>query len=276
MSEIFNFQRFWTYFKYDLKQMWRNHSKAAIVIGGSIAFRYVIWVLFSLVFTQTWTAPHIIARVAVFFIAYVVLIFYQTRTYGYLTEKKAGSAWLMIPASRTEKFVSMLLMTLIVIPVLFVAVFFLLDAFLSLVDPTYGQTLVGALFGNWDEIVKGFNSLNAESPLTFSLSAVIVMTVFSLFSNLLYFLLCGICFKKNKIVAAIAISFGLSFALSILNGIFIPLILKSPDGLVRITTDEVEGARFIAGLLNFTEILCILIVIGLAWGIWRRIKTIQH
>ena len=276
MSEIFNFQRFWTYFKYDLKQMWRNHSKAAIVIGGSIAFLYVIWVLFSLVFTQTWTAPHIIARVAVFFIAYVVLIFYQTRTYGYLTEKKAGSAWLMIPASRTEKFVSMLLMTLIVIPVLFVAVFFLLDAFLSLVDPTYGQTLVGALFGNWDEIVKGFNSLNAESPLTFSLPAVIVMTVFSLFSNLLYFLLCGICFKKNKIVAAIAISFGLSFALSILNGIFIPLILKSPDGLVRITTDEVEGARFIAGLLNFTEILCILIVIGLAWGIWRRIKTIQH
>ena len=35
MNETFNFSRFWTYFKYDLKQMWRNHSKAAILIAGA-------------------------------------------------------------------------------------------------------------------------------------------------------------------------------------------------------------------------------------------------
>ena len=34
-SEVFNGQRFWTYFKYDLTQMWRNHVKAAILIGFS-------------------------------------------------------------------------------------------------------------------------------------------------------------------------------------------------------------------------------------------------
>ena len=37
MNEIFDFKRFWTYFKYDLKQAWRNHSKAAIMIGGASA-----------------------------------------------------------------------------------------------------------------------------------------------------------------------------------------------------------------------------------------------
>ena len=43
MNEIFDFKRFWTYFKYDLKQAWRNHSKAAIMIGGASAIFYVIW-----------------------------------------------------------------------------------------------------------------------------------------------------------------------------------------------------------------------------------------
>ena len=273
MSEIFNFKRFWTYFKYDLKQMWRNHSKAAIVIGGSIAFLYIIWVLFSLVFTQTWTAPHIIARVAMFGLAFTVLEFYQTRTYGYLTEKKAGSAWLMIPASRTEKFVSMMLMTLIVIPVLFFAVFFLLDGFLSLVDPTYGQTLIGTVTGNWSNILNAFNEMNAQSMIHCSLAALIFMSVVSLFVNFLYMLLCGICFKKNKIVAAIAIMFGLSLVLSLITGIAVPALVKSN---ISITTDEIEGARIVAGILNGSEILCTLIAIGLGWGIWRRIKTIQH
>jgi hypothetical protein len=57
MNETFNFSRFWTYFKYDLKQMWRNHSKAAILIGGASAIFYVIWLLCSLVFAQHWTTP---------------------------------------------------------------------------------------------------------------------------------------------------------------------------------------------------------------------------
>ena len=276
MSEIFNFQRFWTYFKYDLKQMWRNHSKAAIVIGGSIALLYIIWVLFSLVFTQTWTAPHIIARVVTFALAFTVLEFYQTRTYGYLTEKKAGSSWLMIPASRTEKFVSMMLMTLIVIPVLFFVVFFLLDGFLSLVDPTYGQTLVSYLTGNWGDIVNAFSSLNTESPLHFSMAAVIFMSIISVFVNFLYMLLCGICFKKNKIVAAIAIMFGLSLVLSLITGLAVSVLANSSTIHIHLDTDEVEGARIVAGFMNGSEILCVLMAIGLGWGIWRRIKTIQH
>ena len=105
MNETFNFNRFWTYFKYDLKQMWRNHSKAAIMIGGASAIFYVVWVLFSLVFFQHWTSPVIYARFGVLVLAFAVLEFYQAYTYGYLTDKKKGSAWLMIPASKAEKFV---------------------------------------------------------------------------------------------------------------------------------------------------------------------------
>ena len=273
MNEKFNFNRFWTYFKYDLKQMWRNHSKAAIVIGGSIAFLYVIWVLFSLVFTQKWQAPSIEVRFALLTIAFTVLEFYQTRTYGYLTEKKAGSSWLMIPASRTEKFVSMLLMTLVVIPIFFFAVYFLIDGVLSLVDPTYGKALITGFTGTYKEMIDGLASLNGESPIMFSPGAVFFMGIFGFFCNFLYFLLCGICFKKNKIVGAIAILFGLSIVLSVLTGLIVPHLAES---FTDVNLSDDQAARYLAGFLNVVEVIICLLTVGLGWGIWRRIKTIQH
>ena len=273
MSDTFNFKRFWTYFKYDLKQMWRNHSKAAIMIGGSIAIVYFIWVLLSLVFNQQWTAPSLGARIATFFAAYTILTLYQTRTYGYLTDKRAGSSWLMLPASRTEKYVSMLLMTLVVIPILFIAVFFLLDGILSLLDPGYGQTLIGAFTSNWSDIV---NSYANDSLLKNPIAPIVVLILTSIFTNFLYFLLCGICFKKNKIVAGIAISFGLSIVISTILGLVVRMLGGSSFNIDIDINNDLEGARIIAGILNGIEALGILIVIGLAWGIWRRLKTIQH
>ena len=272
MNEIFNFNRFWTYFKYDLKQMWRNHSKAAILIGGASAIIYVIWVLISLVFAQRWGAPPMVARAIVFGLAYTILIIYTARTYGHLTEKKAGSAWLMIPASKAEKFVSMLLMTLIVIPVLFLVVYFAIDGFLSLVDPTYGQALITGISGLYTTAVNMITNLGAEFPITFSPSSLIFPSIISLFSNFLYFLLCGICFKKNKIVGAFAILFGLSMVSSLLMGLLVPQYVQYYSGDVP---DE-QMLRWVVNWVNGSIIFSCLLTAGLAWGVWRRIKTIQH
>ena len=272
MNEIFNFKRFWTYFKYDLKQMWRNHSKAAILIGGASAIIYVIWVLMSLVFAQRWTAPPMAARAIVFGIAYLILIIYTTRTYGHLTDKKAGSSWLMIPASKAEKYVSMLLVTLIVIPVLFFVVYFLIDGFLSLVDPTYGQALITGISGLYTSVWNTVTNLGAESPITFTSSSLVFPTILSLFSNILYFLLCGICFKKNKIVGAFAILFGLSLISSLLMGLFVPQYVMNIQG----NPNEEEVVRWAVNWMNGSIAFTCLLTIGLAWGVWRRIKTIQH
>ena len=274
MNEIFNFQRFWTYFKYDLKQMWRNHSKAAILIGGAAAIFYVIWVLFSLVFTQTWHTPPIEARIMVLGLGFAILEFYQVRTYGHLTEKKAGSAWLMIPASKTEKFVSMVLMTIIVLPLLFFVVYFLIDGFLALVDPTYGKALATGFFSTYTDIVETISAFggSSELPITFTPSSVIFPMIVSTFCGFLYYLLCGICFKKNKLVTAIAIVFGLSLVLSLLMGIFLPGIVKNMD----FNLDEMQIATWATRFANGMTFLTCLVTIGLGWGVWRRIKTLQH
>ena len=248
MNEIFDFKRFWTYFKYDLKQMWRNHSKAAIMIGGASAIFYVIWVLASLVFTQHWSSPVIYARAAVAVLAFTILELYMVRAYGYLTDKKAGSNWLMVPASKAEKFVSMLLMVCIVIPLLFFVVYFVLDGFLSLVDPTYGQALFTGFTGVYSKLIEGITELGAESPITFTPSSLIFPSIISVFCNFLYFLLCGICFKKNKLVGAIDFN----------------------------NMDDMQLAHWVTGCMNAGVIISCLLTVGLGWGVWRRIKTIQH
>ena len=273
MNEIFDFKRFWTYFKYDLKQMWRNHSKAAIMIGGASAIFYVIWVLVSLVFTQHWTSPVIYARVAVFIVAFAILELYMVRAYGYLTEKKAGSAWLMIPASKTEKFVSMILMVCIVIPLLFFVTYMLIDGFLALVDPTYGQALIGGGIGAYTKMIQGISALSSESPITFTPASLIFTLLISLFCNFLYFHLCGICFRKNKLVGAIAILFAVSLVMSLLSGIFVPQFVQNfnMDGV-----DDLQVAQWMTSLMNASVLFTCFLTVGLGWGVWRRITTIQH
>ena len=273
MNEIFDFKRFWTYFKYDLKQMWRNHSKAAIMIGGASAIFYVIWVLCCLVFTQHWTSPIIYARVGVFFLAFTILELYMVRAYGYLTEKKAGSAWLMIPASKAEKFVSMVLMVCIVIPLLFFVSYLAIDGILALVDPTYGQALIAGGVGAYSKMLQGISAISTELPITLTPGSIIFSLIISLFCNFLYFHLCGICFKKNKLVGAIAILFGLSLVLSLLSGILVPHFVTNLDSF---TMDDMQSARWAVGLMNGSLIFTCLLTIGLGWGVWRRIKTIQH
>ncbi|MBR3387799.1 MAG: hypothetical protein IKG84_06165 [Bacteroidales bacterium] len=272
MNETFNFSRFWTYFKYDLKQMWRNHSKAAILIGGASAIFYVIWLLCSLVFTQEWHTPPIEARMVVLILAFGILELYQVRTYGHLTEKRAGSSWLMIPASKAEKYVSMLLITLLVIPLLFFAVYFLIDGFLSLVDPTYGKALLTGAMGAYQSLLEGISMVGEASPISFTASGMLGYTLVGFFCNFLYFLLCGVCFKKNKLVSAIAILFGVSLLFSLLTGILLPSYLKNID----VNLDETQLAEWAVRMMNVSVAVVSVITVGLAWGVWRRIKTIQH
>ena len=68
-SEVFNGSRFWTYFKYDLMQMWRNHVKAAILIGFSGLILYVLGISFNALVDKVWQAPSFSARAVVFMIA---------------------------------------------------------------------------------------------------------------------------------------------------------------------------------------------------------------
>lgn len=267
-NQFFSPQRFWSYFKYDLIQLWRNHMKAAVGIGLAGLIAYIVTVTFNLIFDSTWSGPGVTARFSIFFIAFTVLELYQTRTYGYLTDKKQGSAWLMMPASTFEKWLSMILITIIILPAIFLVVSLLVDGFLSLVDPTVGSSMLASLDHGLQELGGGLVEINNEYSTTWSMGAFIPLLYVSMCLNFLFFLLCGLIFKKNKIVWAFVIIFVISTVLSILSISF--------DLNVDVADDFATAEQQIRHFLCSSTAILALVAAGLAGGIFYRLKTLKH
>ena len=273
-NEVFSFKRFWTYFKYDLVQLYRRHAKAALLFAGSGLILYVAWIAGSLVFDHCWSAPNIGARVVVAMLSAAALEFYYAYLYGFVTDRRKGSSYLMIPASKTEKFVSILLNALIVVPVAFIAVQLGVDALLCLLDPTMEGTMAG---GGYDVVAGLMERLADEEDLLLlrsSMSTAFVLSLLSFAFNYLYFLLCGMCFRKSKIVGAVAIVIGVTFVLSLCSGLFIgPLT----EWAMNFDFDDVyEAQAFARGLLRGMTIVEGFMVLGIGWGIFHRLKTLKH
>jgi len=273
MNNTFSFRRFGTYFLYDLREVWKNNSKAFYLFGGAGVILYVVWVLFSLVFTQTWTAPIIWARAGVFAAAVFGLSLYYARMYGFLTERKAGSKYLMIPASSGEKFASMMVISIIVVPIVFTAIYLALDGLLTLVDKTAGTALIAGI----GEIKDGFNALMEMEGdgFTMSFGWFIVSMIISSVQNLLFFLLGGLIFKKWKIAGSI----GVSLLIGIVLGNVIGLIVNGEDFLEwaqSIENKDLAVEELSRRILLWANIVGGIISVGLATGIFFRIKTLKH
>ena len=268
-SEVFNGSRFWTYFKYDLAQMWRNHVKAAILIGFSGLILYILGIAFNAIFNSVWQAPGFGARITIFLLACVALELYQTRTYGYLTNRRKGSSWLMIPASAFEKWLSMVLLTLVVIPVAFLGTYTIIDGILALADPTYGQVLVKAAGEFIEKTNSALVAANEEYSTTWNLGFMAMPAFAGYICNFLYFLLCGISFKRNKILWAFIILF---IASTVLSLVLTSLGLQSNYEV----EDLAEAEVIIRKVINWSTASSFALAACLAGGIFYRIKTLKH
>ena len=270
-SEFFNGQRFWSYFKYDFTQMWRNHVKAAIGIGLSGLILYVVAVGFNLLFGDGWDGPNLSARFTVFMVAFTALELYQTRTYGYLTDKRKGSAWLMNPASTFEKWLSMIIMTIIIIPLLFFGVYFVSDLLIASLDPTVGHSMLHSIGDGFRDLSSELSHVNVDYATNWNIWAFVPCLIAGFCANYLFFLLCGIIFKKNKILGAFVVIFVLSALLSV------GLSLLDINTTVHVDVDSFSEAEvYIRQVLNSVTWVSVLLAAGLAGGIYWRLKTLKH
>lgn len=274
-NEVFSFPRFGKYFKYDLTQMWRNNGKAVVMLGGISLIVYLIWVIFSLVFTGTWQAPGIAVRTVVMFVGWIILVFYQTRTYGYLTEKRAGSSWLMVPASTLEKFISMFLITVILQPLAYFFAYLLVDGLICLLDPTAGTALVSSV----GTVTTEVNEALAEGVVQgfqVHLWMFAIPVILQAMYNLMYFLLCGICFKKWKLIGAFAVLIGFSMLSTLLFSLFAWGDWVDKLEMIKDMEDPVTIVGFMNVLLTVVMAVDLLFFLLMGTGIYYRIKTLKH
>ena len=275
MNNNFNFGRFGKYFVYDLKRQWKNLGMLMLIFALFPIIFYMIYMFFAAMFDGGLMkifigleidGPAGGTRFGVFAVMSTIFVMlFPSRAYGEITNKAKGSEWLMLPASRLEKFTSMMLISLIVIPLVYVVVYFLSDAFVCLLDKSCGDSLMSF------RINKEIGTSDFIIPANgFWLLAANIVEYVSIF------LLGGLIFKKWKVVGTALVLFALGMAFS---GLFSTFITNADldwwgkwftDWAIR-HADNLD--LWLNALLNFW-LLLILAICG-TWS-WFRIKRLQH
>ena len=120
MKNTFNPSRFGKYLAFDLKSRWsENRAFMTIWVLFPVIY-YFLWLFFSVLgngFSSGFSDfhvghPSIATRASAFAVVTILfMVFYPSKAYGFITEKAKGSAWIELPASRLEKYLSMMLIT---------------------------------------------------------------------------------------------------------------------------------------------------------------------
>ncbi len=267
MNNVFDFKRFGNYFLYDLRRAKNNYSISLLVIGLLPVALYIITQFFSLItgngVTELSDVPKI---VAIFAGIAIVMLSAGARIYGSITEKRAGSDYLMLPASTLEKWLSMVLVICIVLPVVLFVLLFASDAVMSLFFPnTYGDRLFQMDFAQGI-----FDGMTGEEGFYFNLPAALFL---GWCESMLIFTLGAVCFKKAKIAKTLLCIMVFSMVIS-------PLMLLSfgqtnidSDWLVEHFSDPDRAVS----MINWTlSILYTVVIGGLLAGLYFRLRTLKH
>lgn len=291
-TDIFNFRRFGKYFASDIKTCWANFGLSLLTISLIVpVILYVVLTAFNLILTSSWNGPDMGIRTFAFCLAmFCIVVTMPVKCYGRITEKQYGSFWLTLPASRLEKFISMFIMTCIIVPLAGIVIYLGMDAVICALDHTCGNNL----FTGGVELIR---KMHDAQEITFNLmdgqmtveDAAIAQQVVSqistpwiymdeIFGITLPFLLGAVFFKKGKTAKTILALFAISTATSIIMTPFLT------DWVVEITNANNAGTLmdsfFNNGLFKNLVLLDTIsdaaINIAMLTGIWFRIKTLKH
>lgn len=275
MNNNFNFGRFGKYFAYDLKRQWKNIGMLVLTFALSPVIFYMLYMFFAALFDgglmklfsgMSIDGPSIWVRfgMAAVMITIFVMLF-PSRAYGEITDKAKGSEWLMLPASRLEKYVSMMLVTLLVIPIMYIVVYLLSDGLVCLFDKSCGGALMSFRI---NDLLRTTDIIIPANGLWIIIANTVQYAII--------FLLGGLIFKKWKVVGTLLANFAIGMFFSTLISMLFanmdPVMVgeKFMNWTVR-HADSVD--LWLNGFINFWTLL---IVAVCAIWIWLRLKRIQH
>ena len=298
-NDIFNFRRFGKYFASDFRTCQANYGLSLIVITILIQVGlYVTTVALNGVFLQTWGGPGIGLRLSAFIVAiFCLTVTMPVKCYGRLTEKQYGSFWISLPASKLEKFISMVIMTCIIVPVIGVTVYIAFDWLICLVDKTCEGSLISwaislsddvnsmldkfaAALNNQQDTMVGETTLTAEAMMrVFNQATSPWLYIDEYLCMCLPFLLGAIFFKSAKTVKTFLAIAAVSSAISMITS---PLFVGYYMDLLNeaITEDEAMARMF--NSVFFQNIAWVDIISDAIMNsavlacIWLRIKTLKH
>lgn len=293
-NDIFNFHRFGKYFASDLRTCAANYGLSLLVLAvlTPLATEFIAGG-FNLLLGMSWQGASLGLRIGVFAIAmFCMVVTMPVKCYGKLTDKQYGSFWLMLPASKLEKVISMMLICCIIAPVLGLGMYLGIDVIICGIDQTCNQSMAAGAIGLLDELATWKMNMGGielevakEDMLLWENGSRFIeqmsnpwLYVDDIICISLPFLLGAICFKNGKTVKTFLAMAAFSMIISMIS---YPLMMAFANDLFNAAGDE-EAMRmmFESGLFNnliWIDIVSdTLLYGGLIAAIWFRIKTLKH
>ena len=272
MNKIFSLKRFGKYFLYDLGCAKNNFLLTLLILAFLPEMCFAFGSLLGLVFgfsSQSFLLSMRYSALVGGLIA-VALIF-SSKVYGRITVKRYGSDWLLIPASTFEKWLSMVLVTCVVLP----AVYFTLNLggdmlMCTLFPKTYGEMI--DLSSITDTV-----GVNSDSGIYLNLP---LASWLGWCENILIFTLGALIFKKNKVGKTILAYFAVIMLISAMIALGFGSITFQFDGSSyqaafekMAGTDPQQIMSMLNAFINITYFVIFTLLLG---GLYLRIRNIKH
>lgn len=268
MNNIFSFGRFWKYFIHDLKNAKNYFLLSGIIIGIMPVLTYLVFEIFNVVALGHWQAGNVALQVISFALVLILGAYiFPAKVYGRITDQGAGSSWLMIPASTFEKWLSMMLICLVVLPVFLAVLCFGSDALLSALIPNYGRSMMFYALES-DSIIA--DTIGEGIELNLPLLAFCEWT-----ESILPFVLGAVLFKRAKV--------GKTFLALMALGMVSTPVFTFIFGTSHIGPDVIESVvNSVSVQQIFHKINIVISVYYLVFAVllmaltYLRLKTIKH
>ncbi len=264
MNNTFELNRFWRYFKYDLRSA-KNNYMLSLAVAALLPFMtFAVYEIFSKILSGAWAGPaDSIKHLAVFIAFATTILFFPSKAYGHLTEKNAGSSWLMIPASSFEKWLSLLIVTLVVLPLCLFAGLYVVEGICSLVFPDYGSVAVIDLIDI---------NLDDERGLIPEFHSILFMFLLWV-ENILVFTLGAICFKRSKIAKTILCCMLFTLIVGLVAGVTVGNTdIEELQNLI----DAADSDEIVTRIVWICRLLYWGFTAALLGAVYARIKTLKH
>ena len=263
MNNTFSFKRFGRYFRHDLASV-RDNFGLTLLIAGLLPV--IVWFFTQAVhriFSGGWAQDTTSSQIMAFLMSYfIVMLSFPVKTYGSLTERAAGSQWILLPASTFEKWLSMVLMSCVVVPVVWAVLLLGSDALMSLI-PGYGKPVAYYLL-NINEMID-----DSEFPQKINVFYILGL---SWCTNALMWLLGAIWFNRGKVTKTALAVMALGFAISISSMMFLGSVHIGIEDMVE--SGDAEGIfhkfKLIVNLVSWVWI-CIFLVLT-----FLRVRVLKH
>ena len=287
-NEVLNMNRLGRYLVTDVKNAIARYGISLLVIATVSLTGYLLVGFFTMIVGAGWQSTPVAGRLMMMLISFIVLtISAPAKIYGFITDKKEGSAFLMVPASSLEKTLSMILVCCVILPFAFFAVYLSLDQIVCLIDAKCGDSLIVAINNGQNVLTDAFVRISRESNNVvpdYSSLATPWMYFDDVAQGFLIFLLGALIFKSSKPAKTVGCLILISIALSMITT---PIVMHGAierfkeAAASNMSPEEIfESFPFISWSMKHAVLVDFLsdtiVNIGLAIAIYFRVRKIKH